>query len=422
MVYRPADSIEVDWDDAGDYSHAAADVTADLDSYEVRYGIDAELDDRYLLYESATGALRLFSRDRKYDATNPGPALTAAQLLAPHLMRMRTTYVYGGATVVRERWEGIAFPPILQGREQTPVAELELEGRHALPLRAAYEPTASDTTLAEHAVRVGAALTPSGVSPEVRTPALTLNITEYEGTLAEFLDGITKMAGGWAFEGRSGDFTLVGAAEADAAGLSGMINPTDFRILAQLVEIEAAAGLVRNTANLFARIPVGMRTTAVAFNVVSDHAFTWTHSYRHPVGRLISARWIFALDYTQITVEGSGISNGVAWAYGNTSESNETYAGTIRVTVETAESVTLVPVREGASIAHFGERVIEFPGWFDATGSRGARRAGFACAASGSAAARHGGVATLAAHSRAVRAARYDRAGAALRREPHGPG
>ena len=165
MVYRPADTIEVDWDDAGDYSHAAADVTDDRDSYEVRYGLDAELDDWYLLYASASGAMRLFSRDRKYDASNPGPALTAAQLQTPHLVRMRSTYVYGGATVVRERWEGIAYPPILRGRERTPVAEFELEGRHALALRARTTPARRRYHAGATCRRVGAALTPAGIGP-----------------------------------------------------------------------------------------------------------------------------------------------------------------------------------------------------------------------------------------------------------------
>lgn len=93
---RLKDVWVMDWDSSvgtnleltrgGYYAHPHADVSADVDSYLVRWGTATEADPNQIELTSAKGVLRLYNRDNRYDPESGNPDIGKSALRKPHLV------------------------------------------------------------------------------------------------------------------------------------------------------------------------------------------------------------------------------------------------------------------------------------------------------------------------------------------------
>ena len=95
MTFTPGLIVRIDWDDAGDYSHADSDVTADHAAHEVQWGADAESDRGGLFSAYAEGTLVLRNLGGRYTL---GTSSAQPGIGGRHRCQLQATYgLYGGS-------------------------------------------------------------------------------------------------------------------------------------------------------------------------------------------------------------------------------------------------------------------------------------------------------------------------------------
>ena len=194
---------EIDWDDDG-YASAAADVSADVEDYDLELGAEMLAAYDQIIGRTARGFVRLYGG--QYDPGSPDPVVTADKLREPHLARL-TAY---GAFV----WEGMARPtaPSLSVRQTG--YEWQLQGRHADKLQEEVAFTASDSTLAEVAADIEEL---TGV-PFTSKSSMPVGVAGGEGPqkAISLINEFCVYGIGWGLEGRFGDWAHYGLDDAAA--------------------------------------------------------------------------------------------------------------------------------------------------------------------------------------------------------------
>ena len=247
-IYRPLEAIAIDWFDTGLYDHPLSNVTADLVTYEVSFGLDADDDSRGLRYVPASGRLRLRSPAGRYD-----PGVTqelVEELRGQHLMRIYTNYRYEGIDHVHVDWEGLVGEPKVTGAEPTPHADFRLTGRQQARRKSAFGRSESLQLLRKVADAAATAVSPGGVPNEILIPDIAVaGVNEY-GQIRAFLDKLAAYSGGWALEGHRGQLILMNADLAEQLPATVTLTDIDHEARPRGFSVVAPPGLVRDSATL----------------------------------------------------------------------------------------------------------------------------------------------------------------------------
>ena len=374
MVYRPPRTVAIDWDDAGDYSHAEADVSDDVYEYVVSMGMESDYDGSELLNTPATGSLQLISTNSKYDYSS-STTLTAAQLTTPHRIRMQTTHTISGTDYVETLWEGIARPPIIDDTGTVVIAELELEGRQAQARRQQYELTAVNRSVSDEVSAISALVTPTGVTEALQPPTQTIRYLSTSESLQAHMDQLGAFSGSLVMEDSQGGLrwhTLTALAGTTAT--TDLLTST-YQFDARAFRVVEDVDLIRNRATLTHHVPANqsnVRTDYTGTTVGAGLSITYTP----PTGAsVVDGSW-------QITVNPEGEVGQVVGAAPNSVvlemsgnltitwtnlQAGQSYHVILILRLSFTEELTIHEYEDAASIASYGERRFEAPEWYDGT-------------------------------------------------------
>ena len=200
-VYKPDLRWQFDWRHDGRYDHPLSDVTADVESYDVRWGSAADTPSDEILAGTAVGRLSIFDRDGRYDPDNPRLQIDETILRAPVPVRAIV-----GAQVV---WSGRAVPQHGTSFRVTTYFDWLLEGRYAEQLR-------SNVTASYPAAPLSAVADPA-VPVDLSESGLGLGDFVFEGARVVLFEDLARLGGGWLVEDRQGALALRNLQAAAAA-------------------------------------------------------------------------------------------------------------------------------------------------------------------------------------------------------------
>ena len=237
---RTPDVWEIDWDDAGDYSHAAANVSGDVLDYHVSYGLNAASNDRELPNTSARGRLILDNAAGTY-SSETSTTITRAELRKRHLIRA----VRGARTL----WEG-TVQPARQIRSIDQEAELELIGKLTEPYRERHrlsQTGAVSTATMLSTLRTDEGITESALPTSI--PAPSTGTVFFDSSVRSFLTNLAAYVGGYAMEDRLGALLFMPYTYAKITSPAVTIDQT-LEIRASSLETYLRDGLVRNAIDM----------------------------------------------------------------------------------------------------------------------------------------------------------------------------
>ena len=240
---RTPDVWEIDWDDAGDYSHARANVSADVLDYHVRYGLNAASNDRELPNTSARGRLILDNALGTY-SSETSTTITRGELRKRHLIRL-----VRGAPGARPLWEG-TVQPARQIRSIDQEAELELSGKLADTYRERHR--LSQTGAVTTATMLSTLRTDEGIATShlpTSVPAPSTGTVFFDSTVRSFLTNLAAYVGGYAMEDRLGALLFLPYSYAKITEPTVTIDET-LEIRATSLETYLRDGLVRNAIDM----------------------------------------------------------------------------------------------------------------------------------------------------------------------------
>ncbi|MDE0194537.1 MAG: fibronectin type III domain-containing protein [bacterium] len=239
--------IDVDWDDATDFSHSLATVTDHLYALDYRWGALRRSNPKRPLLDPGSGSMVLTG-----DTFASGSAaLTEAQLRGRHRFRIRHN-PRSGATV----------PGDVTGwciREDRPTTSRSVGRRSVWRLvgqldddvRADIAVTQPSSPLASTAAAFTTLLnTAAGRMVTVVSPAVSLGAFNFNGRRGEFISEIARVLAATPYGGRSGGISIISAAHqtqqarigGDTLAVTAVTTQSDTaQIFNQLTSIEAAA-------------------------------------------------------------------------------------------------------------------------------------------------------------------------------------
>ena len=212
----PIFRVQVDWDDAGDYSNDYADLSGVMLSWDVRWGAEVREADVLPILAGTRGELRLQPQpDRLYDPEN------LASPLAPYLgdsHACRISQLSPSAYVV---WEGVLQPLVGAEDASTDHHRGTLAGARSINLERRVERAQPNASTLD--AELGAAFAAASLGPP---PALVTRATvpyEYSGTARRWIAALQMLAGVVLYETNDGDYGShelgQGGPQVDAIGI-----------------------------------------------------------------------------------------------------------------------------------------------------------------------------------------------------------
>ena len=392
---RPDDRWWIDWNDskteqayqaAGHtpYDHPFSDVTADYDSYTVRYGADTESNPASIALTQAHGKLRLNDIHNRYDPGSVNSDIESSLLRKPHKVKL----VADGDIL----WEGVAVPTTGRKLTASDFADFELESANYALYRRPLAESQSGGTLSAY---LTAAIPPEMFDADnlVLNDDFTVGRAVYDGTTIGFINQAATYACAWPWENKSGKVGLTAYEKAlSSASVTHITRRWNPRREGHLFEHRPR--YVRNTATPqsigevtgFREIlqeyrvnnyslgtegkeiiwsdpdPTGIRMEWAAAPLTADKISGGTQAEVVQVNRQADPDGR-SVKFQLKTANKKFIGDNPAFpnsSWGGDAEYNLRLIGR-RVTLQTVKTKSLV---ETESLRNFGPQVLQFPTWF----------------------------------------------------------
>lgn len=239
--------IDVDWDDAGDFSHTLATVTNNLDALDYRWGALRRSNPQRPLLDPGSGSMTLTG-----DVfAEPSARLTEAQLRGRHRFRIRHNPRTGGTVPGDVTGWCIREDRTTASRAAGRVSVWRLVGALDDDVRAEIAVTQPASPLASNSAAFATMLTAAvGQAVTVVSPVVSLGAFNFAGRRGEFISEIARVLASTPYAGRSGAVSIVAAAHqtqqarlaGDTVAVLAVTSQTDIaQIFNQLTSVEAAA-------------------------------------------------------------------------------------------------------------------------------------------------------------------------------------
>jgi len=355
VVHRPRDSWYIDWDDAGDYSHTAADVSDNVLAYDVRYGVDWLADESRLPYVGADGQLDLVDDEGVYDPDQGTGPITTAQLRTPHLVKFMSD---NSAAAL---WEGYAIPRGLRDRDPHSPALWELRSKQ-------YRDLDNDIRVIDSTVKLfytHVLANSSGISIDTAKTIATqqIGLVTFEGTYGDYLRAAGEYCCGWLSEKKTGEFVLLSHSWAAAQSpRTDEVSYVTYSLDRERTYVRRQAGLVRNKVNMVQRSPTSQAITDLwsgTVTVPASGTLTFTIYYAAADVVYVDGWSATASGYTT-TISALGLLTATCTITGPAGSATVNASGTIyKVTSGTFETKS-----DNTSMGLYGTQVWDPPDWW----------------------------------------------------------